>query len=441
VWSQLDPTLDDPADLATGWHIETLYQGASQADQPQGRPLGGMFLPARGVVFRTNDGRLRAATEPSSGSAWDLKELNTGLPRAASDPTGLLMTKTQLGDVTVTSRHIFYVGSDGDVHELRSDATGQNWTHTNITSAIAGVVKPAPGATPAAYAFLTQNTLHVVYRGTDERIHELWGFPGSWNYNAIGAPFTKAVGDPAGYVTESYGSQHVVYRGQDDKVVELWWFGIWREHVLSNTVSTAPSPNSDVAGYSFEAYRTQHVVYFAQDGSPRELWWNSSGWHGGAYELENPFPDPLGPLATPFFYESAGKDHTFFVEPFVVETAVHEWTEWIVTTEEYVVPQIWEVPLIALNPDIVQLVPTENSVLKRPGRFKEKLYDDDVVVIRTRKGAFVSQPKPQSRTDFLRNADLGTEFDDNDARGGLLQNRRSAVVVDVTRGGGPAIRR
>src|SRR4029077_2969597 len=120
--------------------------------------------------------------------------------------------------------------------------------------------------------------LHVVYRGTDDRIHELWGSPGSWNYNPIGAAFTKAKGDPVGYVTESYGSQHVVYRGENDQVVELWWWGIWRENVLTNAVPAARPPMSDVAGYSFEAFRTQHVVYFAADGSPRELWWNPEGW-------------------------------------------------------------------------------------------------------------------------------------------------------------------
>ena len=439
VWSQLDTTLDDLANLATGWRIETLYMGVSQADQPHGRPLGGMFLPARGVVFRTKDGRLHAASEPSSGSTWNLKELNAGLPSAASDPTGLLMTKTQFGEVTVKSRHIFYVGSDGEVHELRSDAVGQNWTHTSITSTIPDVVRPAQGATPAAYAFLGQDTLHVVYRGSDERIHELWGPPGSWHYNAIGARFTKAIGDPAGYVTESFGSQHVVYRGQGNKVVELWWSGIWREHVLSNSVPAAVVSVSDVAGYSFEAYRTQHVVYFAQDGSPRELWWNFAGWHSGMYELKNPFPDPLGPLATPFFYESVGKDHTFFVEPFVVETSVHEWTEWIVTEEEYEVPQILEQPLSTLNPDMVQLVANQSSILRKLGHIDTKLYDDDIIV-RTRKGMLVSQPRSISGAGVIRDANIETELNVNDTHSDLLRGRRPAIVVDIARGGGPTIR-
>jgi len=425
VWSQLDPALDDPEHLATGWRIETLYQASSTAEQPQGRPLGGMFLPGRGVVFRTRDGRLRAVVAAQPGGPWQVRELNAGLPAAASDPTGLLMTKTQLGVTTVVSRHIFYLGADGDVHELRSDLGGQTWTHTNVTQPMTGVVKPAPGSGLAAYAFLGQNTLHVVYRGVDDRIHELWGFSGTWNYNPIGAPFTKAKGDPTGYVTESFGTQHVVYWGEGDQVVELWWSDAWRENILTRSVPAAPAPNSDVAGYSFESFRTQHVVYLAQDGSPRELWWSTDGWHTGAYELQNPFTDALGPLASPFFYEASGRDHTFFVEPYVVETAVHEWTEWIVTTREYVDVPLGKVTLTALNPKAVLIAPSEASLIKRAERFTNTVFDERAIV-RTAKG--VLNPKLQVEPGALRVSPS-------------LADKASTTVVDVRPGWEPELQR
>jgi hypothetical protein len=383
VWSQLDKAMADPENLATGWHIDTLYQAATPADRPQGRPLGGMLLPERGVVFRTSDGRLLAVGEGVTASAWAVTDLTVGLPRAASDPTGLLITKTMIGTTTIVSRHIFYVGTDREVHELRSDADGQKWTYTNITKGMK-VVKPAPGANPSAYAFLTQNTLHVVYRGADDRIHELWGAPGSWNYNPIGEKFTKAKGDPAGYVTEWTGSQHVVYRGENDELVELWCLGLWRENILTVAAHGAPSVMSDPAGYSFESQRTQHVVYFGQDGRPHELWWNVDGWHHGTYALYNPFPDRLGPLAAPFFYEARGRDHTFFVEPYVVETTVHEWTEWIVTTREYVEP-VYTFPMAPLVPNAIAVVPSGSSILKERPIGRRKFFDDPVIV-RTPKG-------------------------------------------------------
>jgi hypothetical protein len=434
VWSQLDATLADPEHLATGWHIETLYQAPSAAEQPQGRPYGGMFLPQRGVVFRTKDGRLRASVEASAG-VWDVRELNAGFPRAASDPTGLVMTKTELGVTTIVSRHIVYLGTDGDVHELRSDLAGRNWTYTNITQAMPGIVKPAPGSNPAAYAFLTQNSLHVVYRGTDDRIHELWGSPGSWNHNAVGANFTKAKGDPVGYVTEGFMVQHIVYRGEEDQVVELWWSGIWREHVLTNTVSTAPAALSDVAGYSFESDQTQHVVYFMSGGSPQELWWNLDGWHHADYKLQNPFPDELGPLASPFFYESLARHHTFFVEPYVVETTVHEWTEWIVTTREYVEPELGRIPLLPLFPDAVAVVPSGVSIIKKKPGASKRLFDDRVI-IRTPKGVLgpAVDPGLSIVSDGIRPPLEGTPREVVDVRRGR-QPALAGVRTEFVRGG------
>jgi Neuraminidase-like domain len=427
VWSQLDPALDDETYLATGWRIETLYKASSQPEQPQGRPYGGIFLPRRGVVFRTKDGRLRAAVEPQAGGPWQIQELNTGLPATASDPTGLLMTRTDLGVTTVVSRHIFYLGADGDVHELRSDVGGQTWTHTNITQPIPSAVKPAPGSSLAAYAFLGQNTVHVVYRGVDDRIHELWGPPGAWNHNPIGATFTKATGDPAGYVTESFGTQHVVYRGEGDQVVELWWSDAWREHILTMSVSAAPKTKSDVAGYSFEAFRTQHVVYLAGDGSPRELYWNIAGWYTGAYELQNPFPDALGPLASPFFYEASAKDHTFFVEPYVVETAVHEWTEWIVTTRQYVDvdvdAQFGKVILTALNPNAIAVAASPTSIIKKAAKYSETVFDQEAIVL-TAKGVLSPKLKAEPGTVVL-----GTPFVDS----------KPTKVIDVRPGWMPEL--
>jgi hypothetical protein len=290
------------------------------------------------------------------------------------------MTKTELANTTVLSRHVFYVGDDGDIHEMRG-TDGQNWTHTNITQGIPAAVKPKTGANPSAYAFLGTNTLHVVYRGTDDRIHELWGPPGSWNYNPIGAPFTKAKGDPAGYVTEKFGVQHVVYRGENDQVVELWWYGIWRENVLTNTRPGIPLTRSDVSGYSGETTNTQHVAYFDADGNPGELAWNIDGWHSGSYMLENPFPDPLGALAAPFFYASRDKSHTFFVEPSVAETVVHEWTDWIVTTREFVDPPIFAGPLVALNPHVMELAPSKSSLIQFGPPVAKEIYQTPAVIL------------------------------------------------------------
>src|SRR5207244_948020 len=81
---------------------------------------------------------------------------------------------------------------------------------------------------PAGYTWNVDQSQHVVFRGTDNHIYELWmTLSGRWAWNDLtaksGAPLT--VGDPMGY---SWGNaQHVVYRSGDGHIYEMWFNGIW----------------------------------------------------------------------------------------------------------------------------------------------------------------------------------------------------------------------
>ncbi len=97
-----------------------------------------------------------------------------------------------------------------------------DWHHGDL-SAVTG----APGAAgdPTGYMFDAQGTQHVVYRGGDGHIHELWWGADGWHHGDLsavtGAP--GAAGDPTGYMFDAQGTQHVVYRGGDGHIHELWW--------------------------------------------------------------------------------------------------------------------------------------------------------------------------------------------------------------------------
>src|SRR5437867_2515630 len=111
--------------------------------------------------------------------------------------------------------------------------------------------------------FDAQGTQHVVYRGDDSHIHELvWSGTSGWQHNdltnASGAA-SKALGDPAGYMFDAQGTQHVVYRGDDSHIHELWWSDIgWQHNDLTNASGAAPIKDGDPVGYVFEAQGTQH---------------------------------------------------------------------------------------------------------------------------------------------------------------------------------------
>ena len=73
------------------------------------------------------------------------------------------------------------------------------WHHGDLTAAAGGV---APAGPPVAYAFNGNHTQHVVYRGTDNHIHELhWSEHGGWHHldlttATLGVRGTLAAGDP-----------------------------------------------------------------------------------------------------------------------------------------------------------------------------------------------------------------------------------------------------
>jgi hypothetical protein len=95
------------------------------------------------------------------------------------------------------------------------------------------VVAATAAGDPAGYT-TSGDVQHVVYRGVDGHIHEL--FAGDiWRTStltvAAGAP--TAAGDPSGYTTANGSIQHVVYRGGDGHIHELFAGDIWRHNDLT----------------------------------------------------------------------------------------------------------------------------------------------------------------------------------------------------------------
>jgi Astacin (Peptidase family M12A) len=111
--------------------------------------------------------------------------------------------------------------SPGDIAAVLAMYPTTGWHHNDLTTA-AG----APGAAgdPAGYTWDVDSTQHVVFRGGDAHIHELW-FNGAWNRNdlAVAAGAPGAAGDPDGYTWNVDSTQHVVYRGGDGHIHELWF--------------------------------------------------------------------------------------------------------------------------------------------------------------------------------------------------------------------------
>lgn len=200
---------------------------------------------------------------------WRTQDLSAVTPAPAA-LEGAIVTYV---DVAQAIQHVVYVGADRHLHELWCDDTG--WHATDLT-AVTGA-PPAVAGTAAGYMFHAQGTQHVFYVGVDNKIHELWSDPSGWQASDLttmtDAP-APAAGPIGAYAFETQGTQHVIYRGTDDKLYELWWDADgWHAGYLSGSVAAPTPARGRPLAYAFESQRTQHVVYVTADvGNIVELW-------------------------------------------------------------------------------------------------------------------------------------------------------------------------
>ncbi len=224
------------------------------------------------------------------------------------------------------SNHVVYITQDGHLHELYYTLQG-GWKHSDLSAR--SNAAPAVG-TPTGYRYDELGTQHVLFRGADNHIHEIYYQKQSgWKHSSISARAgaSLASGDPFGYTFHVFKSQQVVYRGQDNHINELYWVqsGGWRTskltvranaptsagdpsayifrdqnnviyrgsdnhiHCLNYTTTTdwkhidlsarmnAPPANSNPSGLQYHVYNSQHVFYVAHDGHIQEFYWTDQG--------------------------------------------------------------------------------------------------------------------------------------------------------------------
>lgn len=220
-----------------------------------------------------------------------------GAPVAAGDPDGYMFNAQG-------TQHVIYRGNDEHIYELWRDITG--WNYGDLTGSSAA---PNAAGNPHGYMFNAQGTQHINYRGADNHIFELW-WDGNWHSGdlTVASSAPAASGDPHGYMFDAQGTQHVIYRGTDNHVHELWWdVNGWHSGDL--TVATgSPVTAGDPRGYVFDAQGTQHVIYRGQNDHVYELWWDANGWHYGDLTAATGAPiavsDPHG-----YVFNAQGTQH------------------------------------------------------------------------------------------------------------------------------------
>ena len=228
------------------------------------------------VVYRGSDSHIyELRLDPGSGQ-WQKGDLTsiTGAPQASGDPVGYVRADA-------TNAVVFVSVNDGHVRELSLPSGTTSWSAGDLT-ALTG----APAVGGAVRPFTRSDGWSVVvYRGTDNHVHELGLAVGtsSWQLGDL-TQLTGAVAaasDPAPYDRSDSWST-VIYRGTDNHVYELGLApssSTWQVGDLTQITGAALATNTP-SGY-VRADGISAINYTTSDNHIHELSLQSAGWQDG----------------------------------------------------------------------------------------------------------------------------------------------------------------
>ncbi len=138
---------------------------------------------------------------------------------------------------------------------------GTCWSCGGTSTVGISPISPSPRAgVPVAdqsavygYAFDGQMTEHIIFVGVDGHLHEMWSDAGQWHSGdltlATGTvPPALGPGSISGYVAAASGSQHVVFVGVDGHIYELAYgqTGWYATDLTDLTKSPSPAPTGEL---------------------------------------------------------------------------------------------------------------------------------------------------------------------------------------------------
>jgi outer membrane protein assembly factor BamB len=324
VWGVNDSLKSFRYNFASGM-FNTPYATASSVKTPAGEdPCGALSISSNqslagsGIVWATIP-----LADPDHGTvhgklcAFDAtnvgKELWDSDQNAFRDDYGYF---AKFVPPTVANGKVYIATDSYQVYAYGLNPPAPAWHHTDI-SVLANA--PAAAGDPSGYVLLSEE--FVVYRGTDNHVHQLFSRAGEAQWSRADltaiAHAPLAVGNPSGYVVNA--SQRVVYRGTDDDIHVLYSFnnGTQWAHVDLSTSIGAPPAAGDPFGFSGSQ---QHVDYKGADGHIHQLSTVSSG-HWVHSDLTALAKAPLS-ASEPFEYSRGGTDQEV---PFRgVDGAIHQ---------------------------------------------------------------------------------------------------------------------
>ncbi|HKP62985.1 MAG TPA: trypsin-like serine protease [Polyangiales bacterium] len=171
------------------------------------------------VPYRGTDNHIHVLYWYTGAVGHDDLSAAAGSPLAASNPFGYYRANDN-------SHQIAYRGTDNHIHELWWVGDGAvQWL--DLTAASGAPLANAATEITGYYSAGT-NTKHIFYRTNDGHLHEIWWYPGYPSHYHVDltvetpAPLA-ADSKPTSFTVEGPNTHHLVYRGTDNAIHEIRW--------------------------------------------------------------------------------------------------------------------------------------------------------------------------------------------------------------------------
>jgi hypothetical protein len=240
-------------------HTDLTTQWGGVAAAPGSNLAGTTFVPPGGsnsmhVFYLGTDQHIHELNW--TNNTWIPNDLTAQWGGAIAASGSSLLSYTFLPSNGSNTMHVFYVGTNQHIEAL--DWVNYVWTPNDLTAEWGGATAAA-GSPLTGYTFVppgSTNGMHVFYLSSDGHVHELFGPNGTWFPSDLtaswGGPAATSGSGLTGF-TFTNSAMHVFYVAADQHVHELIWQpGSW---VPDDITAFAGAPlvntNSALSGLTF----------------------------------------------------------------------------------------------------------------------------------------------------------------------------------------------
>ena len=265
-------------------------------------------------------------------SGWTVQDIT-----AASNGAPVAAAITGFYRDAAYPEHIFFLDSNGHVHELWSDSTAA-WHDSDLTA--------SAGGTPAGSTYLTSfyrdatYPEHVFFQAGNGHIHELWSdSTAAWHDSDLTASASGTVAVAGTSLTSFYWDEtypeHVFFQDGSGHIHELWSdsTAAWHDHDLTQITGSGAQtyPGTGLTSFYAGGNAPEQVIYengtsatnANGGGTIHEMWLDSAGaWHDlNLTALTNaPVMDTVTPVSG-FSTNDGNPNHAFYIDS---QGSVHE---------------------------------------------------------------------------------------------------------------------